>query len=124
MAVLFFDGTEVNIMLGKINSAEWVDMFEERRVEKAPENKSSKSYEARQKALQHIENGTKAILDKIFNRIELEAEVGRFQLLHTLKNNEAHLKERVVERLIDEGFKVDVGSTTQRETEVSLNISW
>ena len=111
-------------MMGKINNAEHVDMFEECRVEKVQENKSNKSYEARQKALQHIENGTKVILDKIFNRIELEANIGCFQLLHTLKNNEAHLKDRVVERLIDEGFKVDVGPTTHREPGVSLNIAW
>lgn len=111
-------------MIGSINSGNDVDRFSisSRRVELNPgQNEASK---ARQVALNHISEGTKAIYDKILSRIRLEAAVGRFKLTHSLRDNEAHLKDNIVEKLRSDGFVVSVGNTSQREPEVVFSISW
>lgn len=79
---------------------------------------------ARKAAEEHIQNGTDGIVDLILKRVEEAAKIGRFGLVHAMKNNEGHLKDYVINALRADGFKIDVGPTSQREPETCLNISW
>lgn len=111
-------------MIGSINGGNDVDRFESapRRVEGSTTKSAAQL--AHELAQNHINTGTQEIFDKIINRVTTEASIGRFKMTHMLKNNEVHLKDNVIKQLADNGFKVQHMPPSQREPEISLEISW
>lgn len=111
-------------MIGSINGGSVLDRYQEapRRLE-VPTSKNL-AQQARETAQTHIQKGTQDIIDRIITRVTAEASIGRFKMTHMLKNNEGHLKDSVIKQLRDDGFKITSLPTSQREPEVSLEISW
>lgn len=110
-------------MIGSINGGNQLDRFDTHRRVESSDTKSAAQL-AHELAQNHINTGTQEIFEKIINRVTTEASVGRFKMTHTLKNNEVHLKDSVVKRLVDNGFNIQHMPPSQREPEVSLEISW
>lgn len=110
-------------MIGSINGGNQLDRFDTHRRVESSDAKSAAQL-AHELAQNHINTGTQEIFEKIINRVTTEASVGRFKMTHTLKNNQCHLKDNVMKQLADNGFKVTALPTSQREPEVSLEISW
>lgn len=110
-------------MIGSINGGNDLDRFDTHR---RLENSTTKSTAqlAHELAQNHINTGTQEIIDRIIARVTAEASIGRFKMTHMLKNSEGHLKDSVMKQLANEGFKVTALPTSQREPEVSLEISW
>lgn len=110
-------------MIGSINSGNDLDRFDTHR---RLENSTTKSAAqlAHELAQNHINTGTQDIFEKIIERVTSEASIGRFKMIHILKNNQYHLKDNVMKQLADNDFKVTALPTSRCEPEVSLEISW
>lgn len=122
--VALISGLGKHIMIGSITGGNVLDCYQEapRRVESSP--RKNLAQKAREIAENHINKGTSEIVAKIITRVDAEAQIGRFKMTHMLKNNEGHLKDNVIKQLVDSGFKVTALPTSQRDPEVSLEISW
>lgn len=122
--VALIAGIGQHIMIGSINGGNVLDRYRESpgRVEESTTKSAAQL--AHELAQNHINTGTQDIFEKIIERVTSEASIGRFKMIHILKNNQCHLKDNVMKQLADNGFKVKGLPTSQREPEVSLEISW